>query len=105
MIVDPVGWSAGIVSFSKKRWFHTFEIISRFLFAIVFMAALTYSDYMMLYAALSGLLAFTTVYLIVLGEKKHKQFAIWSARKFKKWFRVLGFFSLAFGTFLVTTLM
>ena len=36
MIVNPEYWSDGIVSFSKKSWFHPFEIISRFGFGLAF---------------------------------------------------------------------
>jgi len=101
MIFNPKYWAAGIVSFSRKIWFHYFEIVSRFIYAIVFLNASQYGQFPKLYLVLSGVLTFTTIYLIWLGEKKHKQFAIWSSRKFKSWFRPLGILSFGFGVFLV----
>jgi hypothetical protein len=39
--------------------------------------------------------------LLILGSTKHRQFAVWSAYKFKKAFRLAGVSSFIFGCFLI----
>ena len=103
MIIFPTAWAQGIIVFSRWRWFHLFEILSRLFFALIFYCAAAQSMYPKLHFAIAVLLTFTTLYLIWLTEKKHKQFAIWSARKFKNWFRPLGFITLILGGWIIST--
>ena len=103
MIIFPIAWAKGIIQFSRWRWFHRFEILSRLVFALIFYCAAMQSHYPKLHFGIAVLLTFTTGYLIWLTEKKHKQFAIWSARKFKNWFRPLGFITLILGGWIIRT--
>ena len=101
MIANPVYWSDSIIKFSLKPWFHWFEIGSRLTFAIIFWFAAEHSPFPKLILAISYLLFFVSAFLLIIAPKRHKAFAVWSAKSFNKWFRPLGFLSLIFGGFLV----
>lgn len=100
MIVNPEYWSAGIIKFSKKFWFHPFEIISRFAFGLVFVFFAGQTLYPELMTVIGYSLIAVSVGLLLTPPSKHKEFALWSAEKFKNYFRWFGFVSLAFGAFL-----
>lgn len=100
MIINPEYWSKGIVKFSKKPWFHPFEIISRIGFGVVFVIFAKQTLYPKLILFLGYLLIAVGIGLLLTPPSKHKQFAVWSAYKFKKTFRPMGFGSLLFGAFL-----
>ena len=36
MAASPMRFSEGIVTFSEKKWFHLFEVISRFIAGVIF---------------------------------------------------------------------
>lgn len=103
MIAKPMYWSESIIKFSLKPWFHWFEVASRLTFAILFLFAAEHSAYPNLILAISYVLFFVSVFLLIIAPKRHKAFAVWSAKSFEKWFRPLGVLSLAFGGFLVYT--
>lgn len=101
MVVKPGSFSDEIISFSKKPYFHLFEIISRVISGIIFVV----------YAA--DTLAPKTMYvigvaLIVVGlglavtpPSAHKKFAIWSANNFRSKFRLIGLVSIPLALLLI----
>lgn len=100
MVFDPDYWSNGIVRFSRAKYFHAFEIISRLGFGLIFV---TFSAQTLHPAVIGGfgyLMVVVGVGLLIAGPSRHKQFAIWSANKFKKTFRPAGIVSIAFGIFI-----
>lgn len=101
MIVNPAYWSDGIISFSKKTYFHWFEIISRLIAGIFFVIFSNTTLYPQLILAIGYLLICVGAGLFITGATKHRTFAVWSAHKFKSTFRPAGFASLMFGIFLV----
>lgn len=101
MIVNPEYWANGIIKFSEKSWFHPFEIISRFVFGLSFILFAGKTDYPNLMLAIGYLLIAVSVGLLFTPPSKHRQFALWSAKKFRNKFRWLGFGSLGFGAFLL----
>lgn len=101
MIVNPDYWADGIIKFSEKSWFHPFEIISRFVFGLLFVLSARQTPYPTLILVIGYLLIAVSVGLLFTPPSKHKQFALWSAEKFRTKFRPLGFLSLLFGAFLV----
>ena len=103
MIVNPEYWANGIVKFSEKSWFHPFEIISRFVFGLGFILFAGQTNYPILMSIIGYLLLAVSVGLLFTPPSKHKQFALWSADKFRNKFCWLGFGSLMFGAFLVYT--
>lgn len=101
MIAVPDYFAEGIVSFSRKRWFHPFEIITRFAFGLAFVLFADQTLYPNLMIFIGCLLIAVSFGLFFMPVSKHKEFAAWSANKFKKLFRFMGFGSLAFGVFLI----
>lgn len=101
MMANPSGWSRGIISFSKQPYFHIFEVMSRLAAGSVFVI---YSDlilYPQLALFMGYLLIVVGIGLVIIGSKKHQQFAVWSAVKFQNLFRVAGGGSFCFGLFLI----
>jgi len=105
MIIKPESWANGIVEFSEKPYFHPFEIISRFGFGIIFVLFAGKTLYPKLITIIGYLLLAVSIGLLFTPPAKHRQFALWSAHKFRNKFRLMGFFSLAFGTFLIYAAM
>jgi hypothetical protein len=101
MVINPGGWSKGIISFSQKPYFHPFEIISRAAFGMIFIYYSKQTLYPNFILGMGYLLVAVGIGLLVIGSIRHRQFALWSATKFKRTFRPSGFFSFIFGVFLV----
>ena len=101
MIIKPECWADGIVKFSQKLWFHPFEILSRFVFGLGFVLFAEETLYPKLTLVIGYLLIAVSVGLLFTPPAKHRQFAVWSAHKFRNKFRWLGFASLFFGAFLI----
>lgn len=101
MIASPGYWASGIVKFSEKSYFHPFEILSRLAFGAAFIVSADQTLYPTLTLIIGYLLLTVGVGLLLTPPSKHKQFAVWSARRFKHSFRPMGVVSLFFGAFLV----
>ena len=101
MIVNPQYWSHTIVAFSEKPYFHPFEIISRALFGLVFVYYSDQTHYPAVMIFIGYMLIAVAVGLSLTPPSKHRQFAVWSADKFKNTFRYAGMGSLFFGAFLI----
>ena len=103
MIVNPVYFADGIVKFSEKTWFHPFEIISRFVFGLGFVYFADETLFPKLIVAIGYLLILVSIGLLLAPPSKHREFARWSAQKFRNQFRFFGVGSLLFGLFLLYT--
>ena len=101
MIANPNYWAEGIITFSKKSYFHWFEVFSRLIAGVVFVIYSHTTRFPNLINVAGYLLIAVGVGLIITGATKHKQFAVWSAHKFKHTFRPAGVFSFIFGGFLI----
>lgn len=101
MILNPSYWSNGIIEFSRKSYFHWFEVITRLIAGLVFVCYNQTTLYPLLILSIGYLLIAVGIGLIITGSVKHRQFAVWSARKFKSTFRPAGFGSFIFGSFLI----
>ena len=101
MIANPNYWSVGIVDFSKKPYFHWFEIISRIIAGIVFVLFNKSTLYPKLILSIGCLLIAVGIGLFIIGSVKHRRFAVWSAHKFKSTFRFAGVGSFIFSIFLI----
>lgn len=101
MIINPEHWANSIVKFSKKPYFHPFEIVSRFGFGLFFVIFANQTVYPKIISAIGYLLIAVGAGLLLTPPSKHRQFALWSSRKFKDKFRPMGFVSLLFGAFLI----
>jgi len=101
MVVNPEYWSRSIVKFSNAAWFHPFEILSRLIFGGVFIAFAEQTRYPALMTVIGYVLLIVGAGLAFLPPSKHRDFALWSAQKFRSVFRPAGAISLAFGLFVV----
>jgi hypothetical protein len=100
MVIYPNYWSNGIVRFSEARHFHGFEIISRLSFGAIFIAFSEQTLYPAVIGVFGYLMVAVGVGLLIAGPSRHKQFAVWSAKKFNKTFRPAGIVSIVFGIFI-----
>ncbi len=105
MILSPKAWSDGIVRFSEKPYFHPFEVLSRILFGVVFIAFADQTRYPTLNTAIGYLLTLVGLGLLLTPPSQHRRFAVWSAKRFRHVFRPAGLASLVFGMFIVYTAM
>lgn len=101
MIVNPEYWANGIVGFSKKNYFHWFEVISRLIAGVAFVLFSRSTLYPQLILIIGYFLIVVGFGLVIIGSAKHRKFAVWSAHKFKITFRPAGVGSLIFGFFLI----
>lgn len=101
MIIKPESWAEAIVRFSEKSYFHPFEIVSRIIFGVFFLRFAEQTLYPGLMTIIGYVLIAVAVGLAFTPPSRHRQFAVWSADKFKNTFRPAGFASLAFGGFLI----
>lgn len=101
MIVNPDYWANGIITFSKKAYFHWLEVISRLVCGLVFVLFNKSTTYDLLILSMGCLLIGVGLGLLIMGSVKHRNFAVWSAHKFKSTFRPAGIVSLIFSLFLV----
>ena len=101
MMLDPDKWSTGILKFSQITYFHGFEIASRLLFGAIFVAFSEQTLYPSVMIAFGYLMVAVGVGLLIAGPSRHKQFAVWSAKKFNKTFRPAGVVSTVVGVFII----
>lgn len=101
MAIDPDNWSNGILRYSRMKYFHGFEIVSRLFFGATFILFAEPTLYPTVMSAVGYLLLAVGLGLLVAGPSRHRQFAVWSAWKFNKTFRPAGILSAAFGVFIV----
>ncbi len=96
MIKNPMSFSQGIRAFSEKPWFHAFEIMTRLIIGCLLLFVASETTYPFTFTLLAGILCFTSLFLIIIGEKKHRQFAH-TTSKIGKHFRILGVLSVICG--------
>ncbi len=101
MLVSPTYWSEGIIQFSKKPYFHVFEILSRLFSGLIFIIFSDQTAYPVIMKVVGYLLVSVSVVLSLTPVARHKQFAVWSSQKFIKIFRPAGLLSFMFGVFLI----
>lgn len=102
MIVSPAAWSRGILSFAEKPYFHIFEITTRLLLGGVLIFFADGTRYPLFIKIVGGVFIFAGAFLIIAGEKRHREFAVKSST-FIKLFRPAGVAGVLFGTFVICT--
>ncbi len=100
MIVSPAAWSRGILSFSQKPYFHITEIASRLLLGALLIFFANATMHPLLFKIFGGVCLLAAIILIVMGSKRHCDFAVRSAT-FIKIFRPAGIVSFTFGVFMI----
>lgn len=94
MAITPVKFASGILSFSRLPYFHIFEIFSRLVVGILFIATADQTLSPALITVIGCGLIAVGIGLVFTPPSKHRQFAVWSAQKFQPYFRVLGIVAL-----------
>lgn len=96
MVIRPRSFAHGVRAFSRKSWFHQFEITSRLVLGATALLIAEDSQYPRLLFGLGGLLCFVSLLLILIGSRRHIQFAQLSA-KIGMGFRPIGIVAIACG--------
>jgi hypothetical protein len=102
MVISPTAWSRGILLFAEKPYFHTAEVTSRLLLGGILLFFADGTRYPLFIRIVGGVFIIAGVFLIIAGEKRHRDFAVRSAT-FTRIFRPAGFAGVAFGIFIVYT--
>ncbi len=89
MVFKPMMFANGIAEFSSKPWFHLFEIVSRMAIGVLFIVFAGQASYPKVVSFLGVLLCFVSGFLLVIGERRHKDFARLIA-KIGAYFRPVG---------------
>ncbi len=100
MLFRPRSWSEGLLSFAAKRWFHIFEIITRLALGVAFFVFGSATKFPIVMFLLGGIATFAGLFLIVIGSRRHREFAVRSAG-FSWLFRPAGFVGILFGSSLI----
>ena len=100
MFIQPMRFANGIAAFSQKAWFHVFEIVSRFVIGVLFMIFAQHTAFHQLIFGLGALLVGVSLFLIVIGEQRHKSFAMKTVKIGHK-FRPIGMISVMLGCLLI----
>ena len=96
MIFNPKRWANGIIQFARKPYFHWFEVTTRLAVGVVFLQVHSAFRYPLLILIMGYLFIAVSIGLIIVGERKHRAFAFWSATRFKTVFRPTGMVSFVF---------
>lgn len=101
MILKPAQFSESIVQFSEKPWFHVFEVISRLVLGLAFVFFADQTAYPKFVLGLGFVLCLASIILVLLGGKRHRQFAVFISGYLKSKFRYIGFFAFGLGMTIV----
>jgi hypothetical protein len=96
MFIQPMRFANGIAAFSQKAWFHVFEIVSRLVIGVLFMIFAQHTAFYQLIFGLGALLVGVSIFLIVIGEQRHKSFAMKTVKIGHK-FRPIGMIAILAG--------
>lgn len=94
MVWNPDAFSSGIITFSKKPYFHLFEIASRIIAGLIF---IVYADDTVFPVGISIVgygLILVGIGLALTPPRMHRKFAVWSANEFREKFRLIGIVSI-----------
>lgn len=100
MIGSPAAWSRGILAFASKPYFHVAEVLTRFLLGGVLLFFANSTLYPLFIKIVGGIFVFAGIFLVLAGERRHREFAVRSAT-FTKIFRPAGVAGFIFGAFII----
>ncbi|MBU2882814.1 hypothetical protein KO525_01380 [Psychrosphaera sp. B3R10] len=90
MAYAPHAFSIKIISFSQWRYFHPFEIVARLIAGLLFLSDSVKTTSPLIINLIAFGFIGVGIGLFMIGEKRHRAFANWSADKFRPYFRVIG---------------
>jgi|TARA_R110002051_G_scaffold314111_1_gene390802 hypothetical protein len=101
MLLKPQGFADAIVLFSRQRYFHAVEIISRLMIGAALLLDAHNTSFPLVFEVIANLLFIIAVFLVFMTEKYHKMFALWAGTHCISWFRPAGVSALIFGLWAV----
>lgn len=101
MIARPEAWGRAILRFSRWRYMHVFEIVTRLGFGLLLVAFADAAKYPALFRVIGYVLLAVGLGLLFTPPSYHRRFAVWSVEHFGPYFRPAAVASLAFGVFLL----
>jgi len=101
MVAKPDSFSNGIITFSKKSYFHVFEIVSRIAAGIIFVAYAENTIFPKTISFIGYGLILVGLGLALTPPKLHRKFAVWLANKFRRKFRLIGIASVPLSIILI----
>lgn len=103
MLYKPVAFADAIIVFSRKRYFHYFEIISRLAIGAALLLDAHNTAYPLIFEFIGNLLFLIAIALVFMTEKHHKKFAVSAAKHCVSWFKPAGLAALTFGIWTLYT--
>ncbi|WP_160056029.1 hypothetical protein [Shewanella litoralis] len=97
MLLKPVAFADAIIVFSRKRYFHYFEILSRLAIGAALLLDAHNTAYPLVFEFIGNLLFIVAIVLVFMAEKHHKKFAVTAAKQCVSWFKPAGLAAIAFG--------
>lgn len=101
MVIKPDSFSAGIITFSEKPYFHVFEIVSRIIAGLIFVTYATDTVFPTVISVIGFALILVGVGLALTPPRVHRKFAVWSANEFRDRFRLIGIVSVPLSSLLI----
>lgn len=101
MVARPEAWEQAALRFTRMRYMHPFEIVTRIGFGLLFVTYADDSKFPTFIRLFGYLLLAVGLGLLVTPPSYHRRFGVWSIERFSKYFRYAGLASLAFGIFLI----
>jgi len=101
MIVKPEAWVQIVLRFVRMPYMHPIEIIIRLGFGLLFIQFAEHSKFPLVIKIVGYVLLAVGIGLMLMPPSFHRRLALWAVEKVSKYFRPAGFFSLAFGVFLI----
>ncbi len=101
MVVKPEAWARAAVRFTRLRFMHPFEIVTRIGFGALFVLYADQTKFPTLIRVLGYALLAVGVALLFTPPRVHRRFGVWCVEKTARFLRPAGLASLAFGIFLI----
>ncbi|MDO8344843.1 MAG: hypothetical protein Q7T48_16710 [Cellvibrio sp.] len=101
MVIKPDSFSAGIITFSEKPYFHVFEVVSRIIAGLIFVTYATDTVFPTVISVIGFALILVGVGLALTPPRVHRKFAVWSANEFRDRFRLIGIVSVPLSLLLI----
>ena len=101
ILLSPERWARFWVEFSGKSYFHVVEIGSRIVLAVMLFAFAEQAIHPLGIRILGGVVACGVIGLLVMGEARHKRFAVVVFDKYLRLIRWMGLAGIVVGLWVV----
>ncbi len=101
MVARPEASARAAVRFTRLRWMHPFEVVTRIGFGALFVLYADQTKFPLLIRVLGYALLAVGIALLFTPPRIHRRFGVWCIEKTARFLRPAGVMSLAFGIFLI----